>query len=106
MKTYIKCILANKVTLVGIILLVFGFFLRLPVFNSEELFKLGTVLVSLSMWPLIITFAGFDTYFTYKRTSKIIAEKGIGAVDSINPTSYCNKCGYNLAIKEVKNRNI
>lgn len=106
MKGYIKCLVANKVTLAGILLLVFGFFVK-SLSGSEELFNLlGGVLMSLSIWPLMVTLAGFDTYLTYKRVSKIIAEKGIGAIDSINPRFYCNKCGYKLAIKEAKKRNI
>jgi hypothetical protein len=96
-KTYLFCVYANKVTLVGYIILIL-YFISFKYPNSTLLEYLFPPLLGLTLGS---TMLGLGTFKTYKKLLTI------GNVDKAvrtrsNYTMYCDKVGYKLAIKKLR----
>ncbi len=108
MRDYLRCIVANRACLSGVIMIIVGIliypftlFFDLSGPSQLKLFLslLTLVLFEVGFITLIVTAFGLSTLQAYKRTKKHIQRFGkVG--DNFNYQIYCNRVGYELAIKE------
>ncbi|KKT39983.1 hypothetical protein A2W54_03025 [Candidatus Giovannonibacteria bacterium RIFCSPHIGHO2_02_43_13] len=116
MKTYLKCVYANKFTLTGYLMIPCFYFAitYLPYHkmfienestNESTLFLLLILIalsVSFNIGCLVVTCFGADTLKAYRRTMSHF--KDWGAIDERFENQYahyCGKCGVRLAKKEI-----
>jgi len=105
-KDYLKCAYANKFTLAGFIALAANMGLKAmgkPV-EYEELYNLSLAIShNLAFGCLVMTWAGLDTFRTYKRTREYIQEFGKIREDysELKNKFYCSRVGIRLAAKEA-----
>jgi len=93
---YIKCILANKVVLIPILLILIGLFLP----------KLPAVIIIMSgIYTLaFVSGFGFPTYTAYKYTSSIKNDPNLFEIYCrASQRFYCNTIGVRIAKYEVNN---
>lgn len=104
MRTYVRCVWANKATTIGYCLLVvslirFGFSVMGDFPYTED--SLWEKLYWIAMFLLFVTSFGYETMATYKRALRCRNLDKHALIDqSIEENgSYCSKVGYCLAIK-------
>ena len=103
MLTYLKCVYANKATLLGFVFLVCAVLFGFTSDMQEPMWRGLVIIMSFcSLCLLFLTFAGLDTMDTYCRTREIIA---FGSVElarrTVRPAAYCTKVGFELALRET-----
>ncbi len=93
---YLKCIVANRFTLAGCVLVVIGFLApEIPPW-------LGFILVSFGGGNIGGTHFGIPTLIAYRRTKADIARRWtINGAYLTRYKDYCGRCGVRLAAKEA-----
>ncbi len=109
MVLYLRCVWANKLTLLGYILLVVGVLLLCLLLNGlipRKLFLRDTAiwLMASSAFFLVVSVFGFGTQGTYKRTIEHLRKQPGGRASrhfaNFNQIFYCWRKGYELAVKD------
>jgi hypothetical protein len=97
MLLYLRCVVANRATLAGIMFLILALVPHLPSPIVSMTCAIGFAL-------LTMTRAGRDTYASYQKVARHYKTHqyfGDRFVDTTRRAPYCNRCGYRLALKDL-----
>lgn len=103
MKTYIKCVWANKLTFLGYIFFIGGLILfRYSPLNMETGIDIGFYAIHVGLLLLFGTTFGSETLGAYKRTKRLLNKDKKVPDNKTTYMWYCSRAGIELAQKEHK----